>query len=104
MVSVSEYGATGARVRCLTCESWGRKHCGDHGDHADHPTAPEKDWHGWTHEEAKRHTLVERLHERCALYGGSTCPDRLDLAHDDWCERCLAAEVLLRALFEDGTQ
>lgn len=49
---------------------------------------------GWTHEEAKRHTLIERLHERCALYGGATCPEKTGLPHEDWCERCLAAEAL----------
>lgn len=52
---------------------------------------------GWTHAEAKTHTLVERLLERCATYGGTTCTTNPDLAHDDWCERCLAAEVLVTA-------
>lgn len=50
---------------------------------------------GWTHEEAKKHTLVERLWERCAVYGGKPCAAKPELAHDDWCERCLAAEVLV---------
>jgi hypothetical protein len=50
---------------------------------------------GWTHEEAKGHTVVERLLERCATYGGGTCADRgVDV--DDWCERCLAAALLRR--------
>lgn len=52
---------------------------------------------GWTHAEAKAHTLVERLLERCATYGGTACATKPDLAHDDWCERCLAAEALVTA-------
>lgn len=52
---------------------------------------------GWTHAEAKQHTLVERLLERCATYGGTPCATKPDLAHEDWCERCLAAEALVAA-------
>ena len=52
--------------------------------------APER---GWTHEEAKQRTLVERLLERCSHYAGSTC-DQRGLPEDDWCERCLAAQAL----------
>jgi hypothetical protein len=54
---------------------------------------------GWTHEEAKRHTLVERLRERCSTYGGATC-DAKGLVADDWCERCLAALVLEQRGYE----
>lgn len=48
---------------------------------------------GWSHDEAKQHTLVERLLERCAHFAGSTCAQR-HLSEDDWCERCLAAQAL----------
>lgn len=48
---------------------------------------------GWTHEQAKQHTVVERLLERCAAYGGGTCQER-QVPFPDWCERCLAvAEI-----------
>lgn len=48
---------------------------------------------GWTHDEAKRHTLVERLYERCATYSptGNACPQDPGTLPEDWCERCLAA-------------
>lgn len=52
---------------------------------------------GWTHEEAKNHTLIERLLERCATYSQDQmpCPEQgEDLPREDWCERCLAAERL----------
>jgi hypothetical protein len=50
---------------------------------------------GWTHEEAKRHTVVERLFERCRTYvpDGRACYMRL--RKEDWCERCLAADRLI---------
>jgi hypothetical protein len=49
---------------------------------------------GWTLEEAREHTVVERLRERCAIYSnGRTCKQR-ELPHEDWCERCLAAEII----------
>ena len=54
---------------------------------------------GWTHEEAKRHTLAERLHERCRVYGGQTCGER-HLPEPEWCERCLAVRVLRDAVEE----
>lgn len=52
---------------------------------------------GWSQEQAKTHTLVERLFERCATYAPSakTCPDTAALAQEDWCERCLAATRLM---------
>lgn len=51
---------------------------------------------GWTHEEAKRHTLAERLRERCATYSPTGAPCHLGtLARIDWCERCLAASLLI---------
>ena len=52
---------------------------------------------GWSHEEAKGHTVVERLLERCGAYNedGLFCTFRSDLAHEDWCERCLAADLLI---------
>lgn len=51
------------------------------------------DGKGWTHEEARRHTLAERLHERCRTYGGRTCSEK-GLPEAEWCERCLAVRVL----------
>lgn len=53
------------------------------------PTTP------WTHAEAKTHTVVERLLERCRAYGkaNKTCSEN-SIVHEDWCERCLAAERL----------
>ena len=48
---------------------------------------------GWAHEEAKRHSVIDRLLERCATYGGGTCEDR-GVQREDWCERCLAAAEL----------
>lgn len=48
---------------------------------------------GWTHDEAKQHTLIERLHERCATYAGMPCEYRV-ANEADWCERCLAAKAL----------
>jgi hypothetical protein len=52
---------------------------------------------GWTHAEAKTHTLTERLFERCATYAQDflPCPSQgPDLPREDWCERCLAATRL----------
>lgn len=73
---------------------------------------------GWTHEEAKKHDIVERLFERCATYDseGLSCPERMPahgagsdpseyllprdillngeqvlLIGPEWCERCTAA-------------
>lgn len=53
--------------------------------------------YGWTHEEAKLHTVVERLFERCAAYSprGRTCFDDIEVPVTEWCERCLAASRLL---------
>jgi hypothetical protein len=49
---------------------------------------------GWIHEVAKRHDVVERLRERCAVYaGGKTCLER-NLKPEDWCERCIAAHEI----------
>jgi hypothetical protein len=45
---------------------------------------------GWTFEEAKQHTIVERLYERCQAYSDGTDCRGLDRANR--CERCLAAE------------
>lgn len=50
---------------------------------------------GWPHEEAKQHSLVDRLWERCAAYAGKTCPAR-KVPQEDWCERCLAATALVK--------
>jgi hypothetical protein len=52
---------------------------------------------GWTHDEAKQHTVVERLVERCAVYAQDQlpCVAQGDLPRDNWCERCLAASLLL---------
>lgn len=69
---------------------------------ADETTASADAPSGWTHAEAKGHTLVERLLERCAVYGGTPCATKPDLAHEDWCERCLAAEALVAAGFTGG--
>ncbi len=49
---------------------------------------------GWTHSEAKEHSLTERLLERCQVYGGGDCSTR-SVGHEDWCERCLAAERIV---------
>lgn len=52
----------------------------------------------WSHEEAKTHTIVERLFERCSIYAQDflPCPEQGDdLPKEDWCERCLAATRLI---------
>lgn len=52
---------------------------------------------GWSHDEAKCHTLIERLLERCSTYAQDfmPCPEQGDdLPPADWCERCLAAAAL----------
>ena len=53
---------------------------------------------GWTHEEAKKHTVMDRLLERCSVYAQDfmACPDRPDLSLENWCERCLAAVALTK--------
>lgn len=54
--------------------------------------------YGWTHEEARQHTLVERLFERCSTYAQDQlpCPEQgTDLPRTHWCERCLAATRLI---------
>ena len=48
---------------------------------------------GWSLEEARKHTIVERLRERCKVFAGATCEG---LPHEMWCERCLAAEEIER--------
>ena len=57
---------------------------------------------GWTHEEAKRHSLIDRLRERCRTYSSSdkTC-DEEPMPRVDWCERCQAA-FLLEGLIRDA--
>lgn len=78
-----EYPADHAYVEVrVLCEETGVHDC-EHGK----PTPK-----GWTAEEARKRTLVQRLHERCAVYAGDVCSERLP--HDEWCERCLAAEVI----------
>lgn len=48
---------------------------------------------GWSFEEAKKHSVVERLLERCSTYTGKVCGDAM-LDKDNWCERCLAADEI----------
>jgi hypothetical protein len=59
------------------------------------PTAKVHIWRrsGWSFEEAKKHTVRERLLERCAAYAGLPC-DRRGIEDTEWCERCLAARDL----------
>jgi hypothetical protein len=61
---------------------------------------------GWDHTEAKKHTITERLRERCSAYaGGMTCSER-DIPLGDWCERCLAADKIehMYALLSEGQE
>lgn len=53
-----------------------------------------KSTRGWTHDEAKQHSLTERLLERCQVYGGGDCSTR-NVEHENWCERCLAVERIV---------
>lgn len=52
---------------------------------------------GWSHEEAKQHSLVERLEERCQFFAVDSLSCRQKATgmgrpeFEDWCERCLAA-------------
>ena len=64
---------------------------------------------GWSHEEAKKRGVVERLDERCAAYSnGQTCRER-PIKREDWCERCIAASEIERLrgeieLYKDGIE
>lgn len=65
----------------------------------------EKSSGGWSHEEAKKHSIIERLHERCAFYNGGEHCKNTHTQIEDWCERCLAAEeiLILENYIEDKT-
>ena len=61
---------------------------------------------GWSHEEGKKHTVTERLRERCSTYaGGATCSER-GISPEDWCERCLAVDKIedMRTLLGSGRE
>ena len=53
-----------------------------------------KSTRGWTHDEAKQHSITERLLERCQVYGGGDCSTH-KVERENWCERCLAAERIV---------